>query len=85
MTDFDDNMCTCRARLLGGRVHQVTAPTCPIHGDLEAKAAQDEAARTKLANLWEDAYKAGWRDRNRIALGIHNHPKTPNPYRKVSE
>lgn len=76
--------CTCRTRRLGGRMHKVLDPACPEHGDVAKKAEQDEATRQKLELIWANAYEAGWSDRNRIALGIHNRPRTPNPYRKVS-
>lgn len=77
--------CTCQTRILGGQDRLITAPSCPIHGTLEGRAATDEAARTQLHDAWAAGRAAGWNDRARIALGIHNQPPTPNPYARKTE
>lgn len=80
LSDFDANLCTCSTVRLGGKDRHVPNKACPIHGTLEGRAETDEDARTLLYRAWAAGREAGWNDRNRIALGIHNQPPTPNPY-----
>ena len=77
--------CTCQTRTLGGQDRLITSPSCPAHGTLEGRAATDEAARAQLHRAWAAGREAGWNDRNRIALGIHNQAPTPNPYTRKTE
>lgn len=77
--------CSCKVMRLGGQDRLITAPSCPVHGTLEGRAATDEAARSQLQDVWTAGWESGWNDRNRIALGIHNQPPTPNPYIRKTE
>lgn len=77
------NDCSCTVRELGGRDRIITSPTCPTHGTLDART--DEEARQAKQDVWNAGWQAGWNDRNRVALGIHNQPVTPNPYIRKTE